>query len=885
MPAPTTAAFDAEIAKESSPNVILLKFKDYIFLADSFDFLIANTTFPEDLDGRTPEIGGAWWQVAGDDFEIISQKAEQNGIGGVSIHINRTSFADKFIVTAKLETLAAPAKVGIIFRYLDVNNFLYAYITTHATTGIRIGKRDAGTFSDLIIGNGVPVVAATEYAATLTVNGDDLTFAVNTLGSVNITNSFNQAQTTLGIFGDTDGVIIDDFSAITDEIIRIASDTYVGAPSTNFKALITRGQFSYNYSEIKSLHGISELGQMTVSLMDESQSITEFIANKHLKDRPIDVLFGFSTIAEADFMRVGTQKVNRGLSVTKPFNDIDLVTQDAREILSGDIFRSITTTLVNGDQTITGGNNDIEVDDVDRFLDPSTWPGHLGSLAYCTVGRGIFSYTQHLSGPPQFEGVLMAQLNTLFAGATLEVFDDEEVRQWFGIGSTNIGKLLLHYLLTTDNGSGHEFYDLTRFDVAFKGFGFGANPAFIDIEAIERLGLEKFQTSWFDCKFVGSDKTEDGVNWLEDNILGPNGIKLLLGGDGRITAKMIDMLDIQRNFVAVQAFDETDATIENIETDDAILLNHIRVGLSYEPIRRAPLTELDIFNNDAIARSGIRGAVVSFVNPCATPFLVSGGTVAHNAQINAALGYSRFIMEPYTDRVGFINMLATKDHIDKEPGDFVTVSNPNVQDWEDGSLGIVAKRGIIVGKSISPLKPTEQYGFKVLTWEAFAKQDLYVIDRQAGPGQEAIDRTVVLFNADKTITLNAEDGFHDWIASPINASGITIVSLDITPQAGSTQEYIKLNVQLIRLGGPAIEHEDDITVRLSLGGSLFSQDLVILTQLQRGTQGLIEANEVTDRVKVQYFERSDTGTPTIAITKIEEYQINYRLSTFLTNNI
>jgi len=230
-------------------------------------------------------------------------------------------------------------------------------------------------------------------------------------------------------------------------------------------------------------------------------------------------------------------------------------------------------------------------------------------------------------------------------------------------------------------------------------------------------------------------------------------------------------------------------------------------------------------------------------------------------------------------------MLATKDHIDKEPGDFVTVSNPSVQDWEDGTLGITNKRGIIVGKSISPLKPTEEYGFKVLTWEAFAKQDLFVIDRQAGPGQEAIDRTTVTFNADKTITLNAEDGFHDWVASPANLSGIIIVSLDITPQAGTTQEYIKLNVQLIELSGVSITHEDDITIRLELGGALFSQDLVILTQLRRGTEGLIEADQFTDRIKVQYFERSDTGTPTITIKKIEEYEINYRLSTFLITNI
>ena len=146
MPAPTTAAFDTEIAKETSPNVILLKFKDYIFLADSFDYLTAFTTFPEDLDGRTPEIGGAWWQVTGDDFEIISQRAEQNGAGGVSIHINRTSFADRFIITAKLTTLAAPAKVGVIIRYLDVNNFIYCYITAGAN-GVKIGKRDAGSFS------------------------------------------------------------------------------------------------------------------------------------------------------------------------------------------------------------------------------------------------------------------------------------------------------------------------------------------------------------------------------------------------------------------------------------------------------------------------------------------------------------------------------------------------------------------------------------------------------------------------------------------------------------------------------------------------------------------------------------------------------------------
>lgn len=884
MAAPTTAAFDAEIAKESSPNVVLLKFKDYTFLADSFDYEIALTTFPEDLDGRTPEVGGAWWQVTGDDFEIISDKAEQNGAGGISIHINRTGFADKFIITAKLKTLAASAEVGIILRYLDVNNFVYCYITAGAN-GVRVGKRDAGTFSDFASGGGT-VVNGTEYEVTITVDGANVTFNVATLGTVvGATSGFNQTQTTLGLYGDTDGVTVDDFVAQTDEIIRIASDTYVGAPATNFKALITRGQFNYNYSEIKPLQGIGELGQMTVSLIDKDQDITEFIANNHLKDRPIDVLFGFSTIAEADFMSVGTQRVNRSLAVRKPFNDIDFVTQDAREILSGEIFRNINSTQASGDQTITGGNNDITVDDVGRFLDPSTWPGHLGSVAYCTKGRQIFSYTQHLSGPDQFEGCLMGQLNTSLSGETAEVFDDEEIRQWYSIGVTNIGKLLLHYLLTTDNGSGHEYYDLTRFDTAFRGFGFGADPALVDIEGIERLCIEKFQATWFDCKSVGSDRSEDGINWLEDNLLGPNGLKIWVGGDGKITLKMIDLLDIQRNFVAIQAFDETNTTIESIESDDSILLNHIKVGIAYEPLRRAPLSELVIINNDAIARSGIRGAQKSFVNPCATPFAVSGGTTAQNAQINAALGYSRFIMEPYADRVGFFNLLTLKDHIDKEPGDFVTVSNPSVQDLAAGSLGITAKRGMILSKSISPTKTTEQYALKVMTWEAFAKQDLYVIDRQAGPGQEAIDRTAVTFNADKTITLNAEDGFHDWVASAANLSGITIVSLDITPQAGTTQEYIKLNIQLIELSGVTITHEDDITVRLQLGGALFSQDLVILTQLRRGNTGLIEADQFTDRVKVQYFERSDSGTPTIAITKIVEYEINYRLSTFLLTNI
>ena len=48
----------------------------------------------------------------------------------------------------------------------------------------------------------------------------------------------------------------------------------------------------------------------------------------------------------------------------------------------------------------------------------------------------------------------------------------------------------MHLLLSTDDGSGHAYYDLTSYDSNFKGFGVGLTDSDVDIDQIENfMGL------------------------------------------------------------------------------------------------------------------------------------------------------------------------------------------------------------------------------------------------------------------------------------------------------------------------------------------------------------------------------------------------------------
>lgn len=171
--------------------------------------------------GPVPSGAAADPNLASDTFDRADNTALGSTDGGslgplawtescVSIATNRVSITaddavafidvlDADVVVSATVNLAAGKALGVVARYSDANNFLFAYLRDVGGDGIVIYSKEAGSYTVQAV-TAMTVTAATDYAVAFTVNGTAISATVDGANLVSWTSSFNQAATKVGLY-------------------------------------------------------------------------------------------------------------------------------------------------------------------------------------------------------------------------------------------------------------------------------------------------------------------------------------------------------------------------------------------------------------------------------------------------------------------------------------------------------------------------------------------------------------------------------------------------------------------------------------------------------------------------------------------------------------
>lgn len=880
MPIVTNTNFDTEIAKPNSDTVILMLFNKMIMLQDSFTGINGTT-----IDQRVPDLGPGY---AGSAFEIQSNRCQRGSLSS-GTRFRMLTFVGQS--DFKITCVAMPTsgdEVGIYARREydyqaphSTSDRLEFAIDVGSTNNIEIRSVTAGVPTSLQLGSGT-INNDQDYTLIITCDGDSLTFEVQGVTTISTTSTFNQTDVGIAFFASQPGSEFDSLLVESINEIRISNAPYLSSPAALLD-LIKAGAFSYVFPEIDLEEAFPISGRMSVTIADKDDDVMQKIAISQLRDRAIDVKMGFQALAEADFIQIGRQEISRGLTISDDFTEIDLATTDVKETIVGDIFRVIPQSRCNG--VIGGAPLKLTLDSIAEFPDPSNLPEsfrdpfHTGIFLYITNGTGVWSYIQIVGSELRSPSPAFGTLGT--------ISDNDQIRMFWSLGRMNIGQLILHYLLTTDDASGHEYYDLTIYDPNFKGFGFGIPASKVNIENIERVCMNAFRRYWFNCERVGTDQIEDGPRWLNDKILRPHNLKLFINGDSQIDILHIDQLEFFRNFTSIKELKQDDDGIfGEITSEDDFLSNSIKIKSSFTPFVSGVSGSAFTFNDDYLLQMKVsmNESVTKYGNrlennelielPTANPVTFHGGATLLDSLTAYAYAHSRYHFEMFGHKLATVLINTIKDNVKYLPGDIVTLTNPLIQDFDGGTLGWVQKKAIILGKTLNPIRTEEKWELKCLILDLYNSRDLFISQLTVAEGS-ITDKTVT-FSATNDATVEGADGVHDFATS--HTEPIIALDLEIVPQAGSGSYWMKLAFKAMFTA--TIEQDEVELIRFNKGSATFTLRLILLMEMDASGSAdlLYDTPFFYNRLKLDFFERSEATSPTITMKEIELLSFNYLLS-------
>lgn len=157
----------------------------------------------QSLEGRRPDVFGyTRWDVLSGAVTIVDGWAVGNRDGGSSLAVIETSNANVVITCTMKHELYNTNVPALVARQTDATHRIEAAIDAQAGT-LTIATQNGVTYTEIA---SIPFasVANVEYPATLTLDGDDITFTVGDVSVVAIS-SFNLTATKHGITAEGGG--------------------------------------------------------------------------------------------------------------------------------------------------------------------------------------------------------------------------------------------------------------------------------------------------------------------------------------------------------------------------------------------------------------------------------------------------------------------------------------------------------------------------------------------------------------------------------------------------------------------------------------------------------------------------------------------------------
>jgi len=664
------------------------------------------------------------------------------------------------------------------------------------------------------------------------------------------------------------------------------SGTLVSIAATEKKFLKS---FSAKFPKIDILkQPFPKSGSFAISIIDETLDITSAINSNPPINQNITVSYGYRDLAIADFVVLETQKLTEAIELNSDLQTYDFVSRDVRRLLKGNIGRKKPTTTL--DNALDALDLTVQVFSLSGFIDPANMPNQfdvstvtgLNARGYLQIGNEIIAYRTLDSGNVEFDIIINADRHCMSAKGITNFPSYPEgtkVEQVYAFQSMYPTEAILYLLLTTDDGSGHAFYDLGSFDDGFRGMGFEADiaTADVDIEGIERLGWKFFNNGFESCMTVLIKEETDGLDFIIENFLKPGGLYMYIE-NGIIKIKTLDRLDLITNFVADDALTKDDLVnnrIESFSIDPKTILNRINFSWQIDPITNDKTRSWEFRHDNSVTQYGaieepfvINSPLVAFAVGIRQPQTIWRTSLNIQDQIRDVIVRRWFYT--FQNPLGVLDFKVMPDKWLLQPTDWITITHDKIPDSDAGTRGWTNKQFFITEQSMNPLSSPPIFSYKALTWEALTDvSDPYSFTTIA---EGSIDDTDIAFNSDNTITLNTEDAFWDHAGLAQSALQILILTIGITPPStGSTHHWIKLSVHLIgdNAGDKDFIHHSQHyrAIRyLSSDSAEFDIELIIFPIYDPARTSNVE------RVKVDWWDASHGSTERPDTVTLKEIQ-------------
>ena len=567
------------------------------------------------------------------------------------------------------------------------------------------------------------------------------------------------------------------------------SGPFSGISGTDKKYL---KNLTYSIPKFDFLRGVREPATMSFEILDKNQEFTADLYNNPASHQEVTIKIGFQELALADFMELPTQKLEINTELSEDFQSWRVVTRDLRKRLGKKIGTNFQRTQLNGALSNSTALSSITVDDTSDFADPASFPSQASVGGYIKINDEVLSYDAIGSGTTLTGSFFIGRGVGDGWNQYLDHDDESIVQQCLYFGDMYPTQALLHLLLTTEDGSGHVFYDLASYDSAFAGKGFNLAAADVDIEEIERIGYKHLGAEL--CQGLVLWKEEDGLRWITERILIPAGLIIYENDSGQISVRSLDRYDLIEDFTSVANLDENDIVVKSFRIDDENLLNDIKMhsniyGLTGEA-QRVVNTELD-------------SSVSAYVRT--TPsFEIKGGLDSYLTSFMSDTAYGKFITRrwhfTYGNPVGVINFILAGDglnYMSLKPGDQITITNSKIPDTNDGTLGWSSKKFFITGQTIQPIASPPIWEYEAITFEAFTEIANFYNFTTIAEGD--IDDTSITvdssFTGDEPVDSN--DAYWDNPTSS-ETCDVIIVTVEITPpNTGTTHHFLDFVVGVV----------------------------------------------------------------------------------------
>jgi len=454
--------------------------------------------------------------------------------------------------------------------------------------------------------------------------------------------------------------------------------------------------FSYVWPKINLLSHIQANTQAEVTIQDVDLEFSKDLAGRgtavSFYSRTMTSNYGFNhaDVILSEFFTLPATKVKGKLELIDGFESWKLSSRGIFEFLERDLFRSVQTSTLNGADYLKASTATIPLASTSGWIDPTALPSKLTAQAYVVIDQEIIGYTTLSSGDPA-----ATITRGMFGTEDTDHFDGAEVRQFYAMPGVLPTDWLLYVLLTTDDGSGHAYYDLAAFDSGFNDMGLGLSATEVDITGIERLGY-KWYFEEESCHFIGSSKVEDSKRWLIENILKPADLFLYVNSSNKITVGIIDYYDIVdrgSNVTITQAKHQIKSYMVNYDT----VISKQRIEYEIDPLSKQHATIAEFDNQAVAALHG--GADTFFVKK--NPLLNTG---LSNKQVVWTSGRRLFTF--FENPVIEANIEVTPPNWLAEFYDIMTLENDKIPDMLDtspfGGLGI-SSLSLILGQQIKPI--------------------------------------------------------------------------------------------------------------------------------------------------------------------------------------